>query len=114
MRFHDAEMLRHLRAACDRHGAPLIFDEIFVGFGRLGEALFACAEAGVTPDIITLSKALTGGTLPLSATIARDRVFDAFLSDDPAKALMHGSTYMGNALACAEIDRASGRQRVLQ
>ena len=101
MRFHDAEMLRHLRAACDRHGAPLIFDEIFVGFGRLGEALFACEEAGVTPDIITLSKALTGGTLPLSATIARDRVFDAFLSDDPAKALMHGPTYMGNALACA-------------
>ncbi|API58332.1 adenosylmethionine--8-amino-7-oxononanoate transaminase [Tardibacter chloracetimidivorans] len=101
MRFHDAEMLRHLRAACDRHGALLIFDEIFVGFGRLGEALFACEEAGVTPDIITLSKALTGGTLPLSATIARDRVFDAFLSDDPAKALMHGPTYMGNALACA-------------
>src|SRR3546814_11989471 len=71
------------------------------GFGRLGGALFACAEAGVTPDIITLSKALTGGTLPLSATTARDRVFDAFLSDDPAKALMHGPTYMGNALACA-------------
>ena len=101
MRFHDAGMLRHLRAACDRHGALLIFDEIFVGFGRLGEALFVCEEAGVTPDIVTLSKALTGGTLPLSATIARDRVFDAFLSDDPAKALMHGPTYMGNALACA-------------
>src|SRR3546814_10719948 len=90
-----------------------IFDEIFVGFGRLGEALFACAEAGVTPDIITLSKALTGGTLPLSATIARDRVFDAFLSDDPAKALMHGPTYMGNALACAAANASQiGRAHV--
>src|SRR3546814_17859704 len=98
MRFHDAEMLRQLRAACDRHGAPLIFDEIFVGFGRLGEALFACAEAGVTPEIITLSKALTGGTLPPSATIDRGRVFDAFLSDDPAKSLLHCHTHMAERL----------------
>ena len=63
--------------------------------------MFACEAAGVTPDIITLSKALTGGTLPLAATIARRKVFDAFWSDDPAHALMHGPTYMGNALACA-------------
>lgn len=101
MRFHEPAMLKHLRAACDQHGIVLIFDEIFVGFGRLGGALFACEEAAVTPDIITLSKALTGGTLPLAATIANRRVFDAFLSDDPGKALMHGPTYMGNALACA-------------
>jgi adenosylmethionine-8-amino-7-oxononanoate aminotransferase len=78
----------------------LIFDEIFTGFGRTG-AMFACEAAGVTPDIITLSKALTGGTLPLAATVATAKVFDAFWSDDPAKALMHGPSYMANALACA-------------
>jgi adenosylmethionine-8-amino-7-oxononanoate aminotransferase len=100
MRFHDAEVLRRLRQAADRHGVLLIFDEIFTGFGRTG-TLFACEAAGVTPDIITLSKALTGGTLPLAATVASRSVFEAFWSDDPAKALMHGPTYMGNALACA-------------
>ena len=63
--------------------------------------MFACEQAGVVPDIITLSKALTGGTLPLAATVARKHVFEAFWSDDPQKALMHGPTYMGNALACA-------------
>lgn len=101
MRFHDAEVLRRLRAACDRHGVLLIFDEIFVGFARTGLALFAAEAAGVLPDILTLSKALTGGTLPLAATVARRHVFEAFWSDDPARALMHGPTYMGNALACA-------------
>jgi adenosylmethionine-8-amino-7-oxononanoate aminotransferase len=100
MRFHDAEVLRRLRAAADRYGLLLIFDEIFTGFGRTG-AMFACEAAGVVPDIITLSKALTGGTLPLAATIARRKVFDAFWSDDPAHALMHGPTFMANALACA-------------
>jgi adenosylmethionine-8-amino-7-oxononanoate aminotransferase len=63
--------------------------------------MFACEGAGVVPDIITLSKALTGGTLPLAATIASPKVFDAFWSDDPRQALMHGPTYMANALACA-------------
>ena len=63
--------------------------------------MFACQAAGVVPDIITLSKALTAGTLPLAATIARGKIFDAFWSDDPAHALMHGPTYMANALACA-------------
>jgi adenosylmethionine-8-amino-7-oxononanoate aminotransferase len=63
--------------------------------------MFAFEAAGVIPDIITLSKALTGGTLPLAATIACRKVFEAFWSDDPAKALMHGPTFMGNALACA-------------
>lgn len=101
MRFHDAETLRRLRTLCDRHGLLLIFDEIFVGFGRLGEALFACEATGVRPDIVTLSKALTGGTLPLAATVASEAVYKAFLSDDPGRALMHGPTYMGNALACA-------------
>ena len=63
--------------------------------------MFACEQAKVAPDIITLSKALTGGTLPLAATVATKRVFDAFWSDDPKKALMHGPTFMANALACA-------------
>ena len=63
--------------------------------------MFACVETGVTPDIVTLSKALTGGALPLAATIASTKVFDAFWSDDPRHALMHGPTFMGNALACA-------------
>ena len=63
--------------------------------------MFACEAAGVAPDIVTLSKALTGGTLPLAATVATRKVFEAFWSDDPKQALMHGPTYMANALACA-------------
>jgi adenosylmethionine-8-amino-7-oxononanoate aminotransferase len=100
MRFHDVAVLRRLRALADRYELLLIFDEIFTGFGRTG-TMFACEAAGVVPDIVTLSKALTAGTLPLAATIARRKVFDAFWSDDPVHALMHGPTYMGNALACA-------------
>jgi adenosylmethionine-8-amino-7-oxononanoate aminotransferase len=100
MRFYDAATLRKLRAAADRHGLLLIFDEIFTGFGRTG-AMFASESAGVTADIVCLSKALSGGTLPLAATVARKHVFEAFWSDDPQKALMHGPTFMGNALACA-------------
>jgi adenosylmethionine-8-amino-7-oxononanoate aminotransferase len=100
MHLHDASVLQRLRQAADRYDLLLIFDEIFTGFGRTGH-LFACEAAGVTPDIITLSKALTGGTLPLAATVARRRVFDAFWSDDPAQALMHGPTFMANALGCA-------------
>jgi adenosylmethionine-8-amino-7-oxononanoate aminotransferase len=100
MRVHDAAVLHRLRTAAYRHELLLIFDEIFTGFGRTG-AMFAFKEANVAPDIIALSKALTGGTLPLAATIARRSVFEAFWSDDPAKALMHGPTFMANPLACA-------------
>jgi len=100
MRFHAPEVPGRLRAAADRFDLLLIFDEIFTGFGRTG-TMFAAEAAGVVPDIVTLSKALTGGTLPLAATVARQKVFDAFWSDDPAHALMHGPTYMANALACA-------------
>jgi adenosylmethionine-8-amino-7-oxononanoate aminotransferase len=100
MLFHGAGVLRRLRELADRFGLLLIFDEIFTGFGRTG-AMFACEEAGVAPDIVTLSKALTGGTLPLAATVASGKVFEAFWSDDPRHALMHGPTFMGNALACA-------------
>jgi adenosylmethionine---8-amino-7-oxononanoate aminotransferase len=100
MRFHDPPVLRRLRDAADRYQLLLIFDEIFTGFGRTG-TLFACETADVTPDIVTLSKALTGGTLPLAATLARARVFDEFWSDDPKHALMHGPTFMANPLGCA-------------
>jgi len=100
MRFHDAGVLRTLRALANRYELLLIFDEIFTGFGRTG-AMFAFQEAGVMPDIVTLSKALTGGTLPLAVTIARRNVFEAFWSDDPAMALMHGPTFMANPLASA-------------
>ncbi len=100
MKFHDAFVLKRLRMLADKHDLLLIFDEIFTGFGRTG-TMFACEQAGVTPDIITLSKALTGGTLPLAATVATKKVFEAFWSDDSTKALMHGPSYMANALACA-------------
>jgi adenosylmethionine-8-amino-7-oxononanoate aminotransferase len=100
MIFHEPEVLRHIRAGADRHGLLLIADEIFTGFGRTGTML-GCEAAGVVPDIVTLSKALTGGTLGLGATIASSSVFEAFLSDRPEHALMHGPTFMANPLACA-------------
>ena len=100
MKMHDAATLAFIAEACRRHGVLLIADEIMTGFGRTGR-MFACEEANVVPDIICLSKALTGGTLPLAATVTRRHVFAAFLSEDPAAALMHGPTYMANALACA-------------
>jgi adenosylmethionine---8-amino-7-oxononanoate aminotransferase len=100
MLLHSPEVLRTLRRLADKHGVLLIFDEIFTGFGRTG-TLFAMQAAGIEPDIVTLSKALTGGTLPLSAAVASRKVFEAFWSDDPGAALMHGPTYMANPLACA-------------
>ncbi len=100
MVLHPPAVLRRLRAAADEYGLTLIFDEIFTGFGRTG-TMFAFEQAGVAPDIITLSKALTGGTLPLAATVASDALFEAFLGDSAATALMHGPTYMANALGCA-------------
>ena len=97
---HPVEFLQKVRALCTQYDVLLIADEVLTGFGRTG-TMFACEHAGVAPDIITLSKALTGGTLPLAATIATPMIFDAFWSDDPKKALMHGPTYMANALGCA-------------
>jgi adenosylmethionine-8-amino-7-oxononanoate aminotransferase len=100
MKMHDAQTLAFVAEACARHKVLLIADEIMTGFGRSGR-MFACEEASVIPDIVCLSKALTGGTLPLAATVARRHVFDAFHGEDPAAALMHGPTYMANPLACA-------------
>jgi adenosylmethionine-8-amino-7-oxononanoate aminotransferase len=100
MRFHAPGVLAEIAAAARRHDTLLIADEIFTGFGRTG-TLFACEQAAVTPDILCLSKALTGGTLGLAVTLATDAVFDAFWSDDPGAAFMHGPTFMANPLACA-------------
>lgn len=100
MRFHDAEDLAAIHAAAARHDILFIADEIATGFGRAG-TLFACEAASIVPDIICIGKALTGGAIGHAATVATARVFDAFLDDDPAKALMHGPTYMANPLACA-------------
>lgn len=100
MKFHPPETLARIAAAARRFDLLLILDEIATGFARTG-TLFACEQAGVAPDLITLSKALTGGTLPLAATVASRRVYEAFLSDDFGHALLHGPTFAGNPLACA-------------
>lgn len=99
MRFHDAAVLAAIRTACDQHGVLMIADEIMTGFGRTG-ALFA-SPPEAAPDILCLSKALTGGALPLAATVAADHVFAAFCSGRAADAFMHGPTFMANPLACA-------------
>lgn len=100
MKMHTPETVNAIVSLCHKYDVLVIFDEIFTGFGRTG-TLFAFEQTNVTPDILCLSKALTGGMLPLAATIASQSLFDAFLAEEPEKALMHGTTFMGNALACA-------------
>ena len=99
-KFHGAETLAAIHKICARHDVLFIADEVATGFGRTG-TMFACEAAGITPDIMCLSKALTGGAIGLGATVATARVFDAFLSDDPECALVHGPSYMANPLAAA-------------
>lgn len=100
MKFHSPDVLAELYRICKSHDILFIADEIATGFGRTG-SLFACDEAGITPDIMCVGKALTGGVVPLAATITTEEVFSAFLSDDQEKAFMHGPTFMANPLACA-------------
>ncbi len=100
MKMHPPEIVAGIAAACREADVLFIADEIATGFGRTGTML-ACEQADVIPDILCLGKALTGGALGMAVTMASTRVFDAFLSDDPDTALMHGPTYMANPLACA-------------
>jgi adenosylmethionine-8-amino-7-oxononanoate aminotransferase len=101
MRMYHPIYLARLREACDRYGVHLIADEIAVGFGRTG-TMFACEQAGISPDFMCLSKGLTGGYLPLSAVLTTDDIYAAFY-DDYAKltAFLHSHSYTGNPLACA-------------
>ncbi|MEJ0010004.1 MAG: adenosylmethionine--8-amino-7-oxononanoate transaminase [Alphaproteobacteria bacterium] len=99
-RFHSPDILSEIRRVAREQEVLFIADEIATGFGRTGNR-FACDEAGISPDILCLGKALTGGHIPLAATLASKAVFDAFLGDSADKALMHGPTFMANPLACA-------------
>ncbi|WP_421683352.1 adenosylmethionine--8-amino-7-oxononanoate transaminase [Stutzerimonas urumqiensis] len=101
MRMYHPIYLKLLREACDRYEVHLIHDEIAVGFGRTG-TLFACEQAGITPDFLCLSKALTGGYLPLAACLTTERVYQAFYDDySTLRAFLHSHSYTGNPLACA-------------
>ena len=101
MRIYPEEYLRKLRALCDAHDVLLIADEIATGFGRTGR-LFACERAGITPDLMCLSKGLTGGYMPMSITVVKEKIYDAFYADwSEGKAFMHSHTYAGNPLGCS-------------
>ncbi|WP_312596933.1 adenosylmethionine--8-amino-7-oxononanoate transaminase [Stutzerimonas nitrititolerans] len=101
MRMYHPIYLKLLREACDRHDVHLIHDEIAVGFGRTG-TMFACEQAGITPDFLCLSKALTGGYLPMAAVLTTDKLYQAFYDDySTLRAFLHSHTYTGNPLACA-------------
>ena len=101
MRMHHPRYLVEARRLCSAHGVLLIADEIAVGFGRTG-TLFACEQAGITPDFLLLSKGLTGGMLPLSAVLTTQRIYDAFYAEHATqKAFLHSHSYTGNPLACS-------------
>lgn len=101
MRMHPPRYLSLVREACDRYGVHLIADEIAVGFGRTG-TMFACEQAGITPDFLCLSKGLTAGYLPMSAVLTRSQVYDAFYDEyTKLTAFLHSHSYAGNPLACA-------------
>ncbi len=99
MRFCHPEYLRRARELCTRHGVLLIADEIMTGFGRTG-TMFACEQAGIAPDLMCLSKGITGGYLPLSCVLVTDEVYAAFYDDRMARGFLHSHSHTGNALAC--------------
>jgi adenosylmethionine-8-amino-7-oxononanoate aminotransferase len=100
MRFYPAGYLRRARELCTRYGVLLIADEIMTGFGRTG-TMFACGEARIAPDLLCLSKGITGGYLPLSCVLSTDEVYGAFYADEAARGFLHSHSYSGNALACS-------------
>lgn len=100
MRMCRPEFLRSLQQLAQQFNVLLIYDEVMTGFGRTGE-LFACLKSSTAPDILCLSKGLSGGCLPLAVTLATDKIYESFYSDDASKALLHGHSYTGNPLACA-------------
>jgi adenosylmethionine---8-amino-7-oxononanoate aminotransferase len=99
MRMYDAAFLRHARALCDEHEIPLVFDEVFTGYGRTGP-MWACDHADVQPDILCVGKAFSGGMLPMAATLTTERVFSGFLGDR-SRTFYYGHTYCGNPLGAA-------------
>ncbi|MEO0650687.1 MAG: adenosylmethionine--8-amino-7-oxononanoate transaminase [Planctomycetota bacterium] len=107
MRMHSEAFLREARALTRARGLPLIADEVMTGFGRTGE-LFACTRAGVEPDLMCLAKGLTGGLMPMAATLATEDYFQAFLAEDRAKAFFHGHSFTAHPIGCA-VARASLR-----
>lgn len=100
MKIYSAETLKALHALCRQHGTLLIADEVMTGFGRTG-SMFACEQAGISPDLLCLSKGITGGFLPMGATLASAEIYNAFYSEDRAKTFFHSTSFTGNALACA-------------
>jgi len=100
MRIYSPEFLHELASVCRRHGTLLIADEVMTGFGRTG-TLFACEQAGISPDILCLAKGLTGGSLPLAATLCSREIFDAHYSTDRSRTFFHSSSFTANPIACA-------------
>ena len=117
MRIYPPLYLKKLRALCDAYGVLFIADEIATGFGRTG-TMFAVDQAGISPDVMTLSKGLTGGYMPMSVTVTTDAVYEAFYADySEGKAFMHSHTYAGNPLGCAAalaVQRILREDRVLE
>ena len=117
MHMYGADILRTMRELTAEYDTLLIADEVLTGFGRTGP-LFACEHARITPDIICLSKGITGGFLPLGATVATEAIFESFASEDPRRTLFHGHSYTANPIACAAarvslrlLDAGSQRRR---
>jgi adenosylmethionine-8-amino-7-oxononanoate aminotransferase len=100
MRIYAPHVLAEMKNICLRHGVLFIADEVMTGFGRTG-ALFACEQAGVTPDIVCLSKGLTGGAIPLAVTMCRSEIFEAHYAPDRARMFFHSSSFTANPIACA-------------
>lgn len=100
MRIYGADMLGQMKAICERHGALFIADEVMTGFGRTGTP-FACEQAGITPDILCVAKGLTGGSLPLAATLCTPQIFEAHYSSDRSRTFFHSSSFTANPVACA-------------